>query len=336
MSLFGESSLFSAVNTSSGATLLAVTFLIISCIILISSITNLGLIPLFHKFVRWFMKVFSKVIHKQEAAYHRDLVIGKISEKKSRVKLYRLLSDLIIDLGWKETGLQPYELLAFVVSGCIFVTMVACKLLFDSFFMAILMSPIVIIATVCFLYTKANIAHDARIEAVIEAENIICNNIKNGTVVAVRESLNVMPKQVQGDFKDFIDNVTQKNYHIRTALLELNQALGSISDDFIKKCIVFELEEEHGIAGMFQDIVEVNNIRMEMRILMKKKFEEVMFQFKIGAGMIFIFLAAVIAIFPEVRRFYFDMAIGQIIIALDALLMILEFVYITYLRAQEL
>ena len=33
--------------------------------------------------------------------------------------------------------------------------------------------------------------------------------------------------------------------------MELNAQLGSVADDFIKKCIVFEMEEEHGIAGMF-------------------------------------------------------------------------------------
>ena len=38
----------------------------------------------------------------------------------------------------------------------------------------------------------------------------------------------------------------------------------------------------------------------------------------------------------DVRKFYFTNPIGQIIIALDMLLLIIEFVFITYLRAKEL
>ena len=96
------------------------------------------------------------------------------------------------------------------------------------------------------------------------------------------------------------------------------------------------MEEEHGIAGMFQDIVEINNINLEMRVEMKRKFEEVKSEFKIGAAMIFAFLGGVLAIFPNVREFYFTTWIGQLIIAIDVLLLILEYVFITYLRAQEL
>ena len=56
----------------------------------------------------------------------------------------------------------------------------------------------------------------------------------------------------------------------------------------------------------------------------------------IGAIMIFSFLGGVLVIFPNVREFYFTTGIGQLILAVDVLLLILEFVYITYLRAKEL
>ena len=96
------------------------------------------------------------------------------------------------------------------------------------------------------------------------------------------------------------------------------------------------MEEEHGIVGMFKDIVEINNVKMEMRTEMKRRFEEVKVQFIIGAIMIFLFLGGVIAIYPDVAYFYLKMPIGQIILALDLLIMVAEFVFITYLRAKEL
>lgn len=333
--MFGNS-IFSSLGTNGGATSAAIFMIVLLSILLLIKISNLPFFKLVLSFINFLLSIFGKFINKQEENYHRDLAIGKIDEKRKTYKLYNFLNELIIDLGLVRTGVTPYELLFIVCALTFIVTAILCKIVFGSFLMTIVMFPVVIIGVFCVMYTKANLAHDQRIENVIEAENIICNNIKVGVVVAVRDSLDVLPKEIRPDFKDFIDNIEQQNYHIKTALLELNAHLGSVADDFIKKCIVFEMEEEHGIAGMFQDIVEINNINLEMRTEMKRKFEEVKSEFKIGATMIFAFLGGVLAIFPNVREFYFSTWVGQLIIAIDVLLLILEYVYITYLRAQEL
>ena len=52
--------------------------------------------------------------------------------------------------------------------------------------------------------------------------------------------------------------------------------------------------------------------------------------------MIIVFLFGVIAIFPVVRNFYFNNTIGQLLLLIDGTILIGEFVFITYLRAQEL
>ena len=155
-------------------------------------------------------------------------------------------------------------------------------------------------------------------------------------VVSVRLNLDSFPIKLQPVFREFVDSVETRNTHVKTALLELGSNLGSVSDDFIQKCITFELEEEHGLVGIFNDVVEVNSIKSEFRIFMKRKFEEVMFEFLIGLGMIFLFLGGVIALYPMLQKFYFAHILGQLLILADALIVVIEFVYITFLRAQEL
>ena len=334
--IFGENSIFQSLNTIGGAVFLAEIFIVLAAFALLIHITKLPFIILIRKFIVFIGKKFAKIVHKQEKAYHRDVEIGKLDAKRTTVKFYSFLQDLIIDLQLLHTGITPYEFMWITIIATTLLVAFVCKLLFGSFLFTIIVAPIAIVGVFCVMYTKANLAHDQRIEDVIEAENIICNNIKVGVVVAVRESLDTLPRSVRPDFKAMLDNVELKNYHIKTALQELNMNLGGIADDFIKKCIVFEMEEEHGISGMFQDIVEINNIKMEMRTEAKRRFEEVKQQFIIGAGMIFIFLGGVIGIYPNVREFYFTKFIGQLVLILDLLLLIIEFVYITYLRAQEL
>lgn len=334
--MLGGSNIFSALGDIEGTITLTVVCIIILAGLILVKLTNLPFFKLLKQFGMSVYNLLGKFLKKREKLYHRDLEIGKIDEKRNTVKIYRFLSDLIIDLELSDSGITPYELLFLTITGCFLGSEIICKFLFGTWFMGLVMFPIVTIAIFCFMYTKANLAHDVRIESVIEAENIICNNIKIGVVPAVRDSLSAMPKEVRSDFRDFVDNVEYKNCHIKTALQELNAKLGGIADDFIKKCIMFEMEEEHGVSGIFKDVVEINNIKMQMRTEMKRRFEEVLNEFKMGALMIFGFLGGVIALYPNVREFYFNSIIGNLVLAIDALILIAEFVYITYLRAQEL
>lgn len=296
-------------------------------------------ISIFREFTKLILKIGNKLgymVRHREKRYQRDVKIGKIDAKRRRVKTYRFLNDLIIDLGLKKKGSTPYSFLcAVIIASCISALLIT-EIVFGNLFMAIILAPLILALILCSLYTKANVAHDARIEAILESENIISNNIKAGVIPAVRNSIDLMPKIVQPEYRDFLDNVEQKNYHIRTALVELNNNLGSVADDFIKKCIEFETSEEHGIAGMFRDVVEVNNVKLEMRILMKRKFEEVVNQFIIGTSMIVVFLAFIIIGFDVVREFYFKNIIGQLLICMDILIVVGEFVFITYLRAKDM
>ena len=236
----------------------------------------------------------------------------------------------------KPAGYTPYTLLFFILAISFVLAFVVSNIVFRNGWLLIFSFPIVLATVSCFLYTKANIAHDSRIDDVIASENIISNTISKGVVVSVRLNLDSFPVKLQPIFREFIDSVETRNTHVKTALLELGSNLGSVSDDFIQKCITFELEEEHGLVGIFNDVVEVNSIKSEFRIYMKRKFEEVMFEFLVGLGMIFLFLGGVIALYPMLQKFYFTNILGQLMLLLDALIIVAEFVYITFLRAQEL
>lgn len=275
-----------------------------------------------------------KKIKQSEINYRRKLEIGKLNKKALTVRFYNLLNDLTIDLQLKQKGTTPYELLFFILVMTFILSFFSAFLLFGSVFMGMLLFGPVFVGFVCALYTKGNMAHEDRINAVIEAENIICNNIESGVKVAVRNSIDSFPKSVQVEFRDFLHELDDSTY-IATALINLNDRLGTIADKFISKCIKFELFEEHGTAGTFKDIVEMNTYKTQTRIRMARAFEQVMSEFKICAGMIIIFLGLVLLIYPFVRNLYFNTLIGNLILVADVLLFISEFVIITYLRAQD-
>lgn len=333
--IFG-SSLGDYLKDPSSSANLAVALMLLLAIVILAKVLKLDVYGAIVKILDSIVYRIGLFISNKETKLKRELEIGKLNDKNKTVKLYRFMNDLIIDLGIKRLGVTPYSFTFLVLLGSLILSVVVCKAAFGNLTLSIIVYPIITVAVVCVLYTKANMAHDLRIEAVIEAENIIANSIKDGVVVSIRNSIDLIPEMVRAEFRDFLDNIEHKNYHIRTALLELNNNIGSIADDFIKKCIEFETQEEHGIVGMFRDVVELNNVKTELRTEMKRSFEKIFGDFVIGALMIFVFLGGTLVLFDNVANFYFNNIVGQIIIIIDVLIVIGEFVFITYLRAKEL
>lgn len=329
-------SIFKYLGTTHGVTIGAISILVFTALtyilIVLKFRPNEWLIGL----MKLLMKHTGKRINKAERDYARNVDIGRYKRNSLSVKVYKFLNDLAIDLDLKQLGYTPYTLLFFIFLFSFVISAIIGTVVFNNILLLVLSYPIVFATVSCFLYTKANIAHDSRIDDVIASENIISNNISKGVVVSIRQNLGSFPIKLQPVFKEFVDDVETRNTHIRVALLELNNNLGSVADDFIQKCITYELEEEHGLVGIFTDVVEVNNIKSEFRIYMKHKFEEVMLDFLISTAMIFGFLGISIFIYPMLQKFYFTHILGQLLLLADALIIVIEFVYITYLRAQEL
>lgn len=330
----GILSLLNTIEGASVAVFVCTAILILYVIVVRIFKTNISsiIIAIYKKI----LEKTGKTIRNKEHQYHRELAIGKINEKTSKVKIYKFLNNLIVDLGLRSKGMSPYTFLFLVSFNSLLLSLIGSYMIFKSWVLGIVIYPIIFAGVMCVLYTRANVVHDMRIEAIIEAENIISNNIKGGVVVAIRNSIDLIPEIVRGEFREFLDNIDHKNFHVKTALLELNNNLGSVADEFIRKCIIFEMEEEHGIVGMFQDLVEMNNIKTDLRNEMKRVFEKISIDFVISFVFIIAFLGGVLCIYPAIRNFYLNNLIGQIIMSIDLLIVVCVYVLITFLKAREL
>ena len=328
-------SVYKYLGTSNGVTVGAISILVLVAFIYILTVIKFRPSEWIVKLAAKSLRYTGRKVNKAERDYARNTEMGRYKHKSIRVRIYKFLNDLTIDLNLKEVGYTPHTLLLLISLVSLLVSIVISLIVFNNLWLLVFSYPLVLVTVSCFLYTKANIAHDARIDDVIAAENIISNSISKGVVVSVRQNLDSFPVKLQPVFREFVDNIETRNTHIKTALLELNNNLGSVADDFIQKCITFELEEEHGLVGIFNDVVEVNGIKSEFRIYMKRKFEDVMLDFIISNVMILFFLGGAISIYPILQKFYFKNIIGQLMLMADALIIIIEFVYITYLKAQE-
>lgn len=278
-------------------------------------------------------RFIGKRIKLAEDNYQKNLKTGRIKHDSTKRKFYALLNDLTIDLGLKAKGATPYELLFFLIVLTSLVS-IGLSIAIKSFTFGITAYPVVFVGMLCITYTRANVAHTARISAIVEAENIICNSIGSGIKVAVRDNLDSFPKEVVSAFRDYL-NELDENIHPVTALRNLNAQLGSVSDYFISKCIKYEMHAEAGTASTFQDIVEINADNTAMRIKVERVFEDLTNEFVLCLTLIGIFFIGVLAVYPFIRALYIETILGRMVLLGDLLILVFYFVVLTYSRAHN-
>ena len=330
-------SFFEVLNNITSVQILASIAIIIAATAIIADLTGLSMLGVAHKILAFIQGAFSRRLSEKEKTYRRNLMITKNFEKSKKAAMYRWLNDLIIDLGYKKTGVRPFEFLFVVelISGVI--ALVLSLGIFKSLFMMIILYPVTMIAIFCALYTRANVAHDARIRDIMSAENIISANAKGGIIKAIKDSITMLPKSLVSEFEACVFSVEHENYHVKVALEKLGDELGSTSYDFIKKkCIDYELSEEEGAVGVFKDVIEINGIKTVIRDDIKRKIEATSLVTITCIGAIFAVFAGLLAFLPDVRNVYFGTSIGKVVLILDIIFGIALFVYCTYLRAKEI
>ena len=118
MDLTNTSSIFNYLGNIKGVVAAVIILIILLSIFILTRLLDMNIHTLLKKIGNILISLFGAKIGKKEAKYHRDLAIGKLDEKRRKVRTYRFLNDLIIDLGLKQKGATPYEFLFLVLIGC--------------------------------------------------------------------------------------------------------------------------------------------------------------------------------------------------------------------------
>lgn len=330
------SGLLSIFGDIGSVTVVTICMIVIATLMNVSKRTGLDVVEILHKVIQFIIKKFSKRIGEKEKKYNREIQISKRFEKGSKAKLYRWLNDLIIDLRYKRSGITPYEFLFFMELITAVISLIISSAFFKSMFMMIFVYPITLVIIMCFLYTKANMAHDSRIDDIIKAENTICASAKHGVIRAIKENIDLLPESVRPEYRKCIDSISTENKSRSIALMELSDELGSSSIDFIKKCIDFEMNEEVGSAGIFKNIIEINNKKVQTKEDTRRSFEEMNTNFKISMTMCGVVFVGMLAIMTDIRKMYMNTALGKAVLLIDVVIVTALFVYTTYLRSRDM
>jgi hypothetical protein len=252
-----------------------------------------------------------------------------------RSKVGYFLNDMVIDLKLKNVGIDvPLAVMYFMCINVILSVLIA-LLLVGNVFGAFLVFPVVSLGSFVIFYSKAAKSKLVRMMELLEAENIICNGIDKGFIVALKESIDTIPEGLRPAYQDYIMTTTVLGSGHAAGLAQLKETIGYESVDTLEKIENYIDNEANGSEGLFREVIMLNNTKIELRNHMERVFGIIKTDFNNSLLIIGIGVVGVNIIYDHVRYFYLETLAGNLVIILNVVVVMAVFGYITSLQARS-
>ena len=235
-----------------------------------------------------------------------------VKDKENLISKYnRFVENIIIDFE------LPLTLESFTSTMCIvFVILVLLILIFmQSVTLSLVIAVSVFIGLATMFVMRSQHLKAAKMENIMDAEDIICPLAHEGVFVAIKkviQSDNHISENIRPYFVQFINNCENNGYSFKQAMEMLNRQLGHKFDSFAKKAVVFEYNERKGMADIFMDVVDENAILREINYKKDKAFRKMNRDFLLKTLIILLFFLYALTI-PDFRNAMLDTTGGKII-----------------------
>ena len=210
-------------------------------------------------------------------------------------KLYNWINEQLIAAGMKRVGVTPVGYMLFwgTISAITAIVIgIICNLnVFLYVVIFFILVAVFLVATRVFVAGKM----EKREADVMDALDLIIPEIGSGVKNAIARYVDNFSPSLQQDFKIFLSNIQDRGMSFEDAMFILADSLGNIFKDFAQKAVFYEALGEEDMRGIFDDIVETNRQRRELRYNNNLEFGVLRLSFIISAGVTigyFIFLMA--------------------------------------------
>lgn len=210
-------------------------------------------------------------------------------------KLYNWINEQLIAAGMKRVGVTPVGYMLFwgtIAAITSIVIGILCNLnVFLYVVIFFILVAVFLVATRIFVAGKM----EKREADVMDALDLIIPEIGSGVKNAIARYVDNFSPSLQQDFKIFLSNIQDRGMSFEDAMFILADSLGNIFKDFAQKAVFYEALGEEDMRGIFDDIVETNRQRRELRYNNNLEFGVLRMSFIISSGITigyFIFLMA--------------------------------------------
>ncbi len=271
-----------------------VTFPLLFSLVVLGVVASTMIFFAFNPF--WYVialygKMIEKIADNNIKKSVKNIKKSKIRKNKKNVgSIYSdIANGLILDYNLPITieGFNTFIGIVFIFLG------VLSFVLMQNITMAFLIASALVIAGFTYFIMQARIVEAKKIEAIMDAQDLICPLAREGVLVAIKkvlENKDYISLSIRHYFVQFVDNCESLGYSFKKAMEILNRQLGKKFDSFAEKAIVFEQNERKGMAEIFLDIVDENAALREVNARKNRAFRKMNREFMLKTLMIAVFV----------------------------------------------
>lgn len=251
-------------------------------------------------------------------------------------KLYDWINEQIVAVGLKRIGVSP-------VGYFLFWTLLAAVadvwVIWFSGIRLVFLLPLFILFLVCSLVTTRVIVSE-RIEyregVIMDALDLIIPEVKGGIKNAILKYTDNFDVSIRGDFRAFITNMQDRGYSFNDAMFILADNLGEVFRDFAQKAIYFEAIGEPDMQTIFDDIIETNRLRRDLRTTNRQEFKVLKVSFVASCLMVFGYFLFLMATDSFSRYFFLHTTIGNIALIVSLVIVFSVLSYLSTVKSRTL
>jgi len=135
---------------------------------------------------------------------------------------------------------------------------------------------------------------------------------------------------------EFIDDIQNKGYGFKQAILILNSKLGPNFNEFTQKAIIYEEKADKGMQDIFSSIIDSNRQRRTLRYINDKEFSDLRVQFIVSMVIILGYALMSMVIDSFFVHFFMETLIGRVLIITNIVIVAAVLAYMASIKAESL
>jgi len=281
---------------------------------------------------RIYFKLFGRTLKQLNVKVTRT---ANLNKKSKFYKIYAYFDDIITNLDMKKDDVTVSGVLIFMCSislslGVIFSVLVSSW-------------GLIIPLTAAFFYLintlfrfASLLKYEQREAEIMDAVDLLVSDVQGGIYNAVLRYQDSFHPNIKHHFMNFIDDIQNKGYSFKQAMIILNNNLGNNFTDFAQKAILYEEKADNTMSDIFSSIIELNRQRRTLRYINNIKFAELRMQFLVSLGMIGGYAIFTTLVDPYIMNFLLNTFIGKIMLIADIVIVTWVLSYIAAIKAKSL
>lgn len=279
-----------------------------------------------------YYKIFGNVLRETNIRLSRT---ANLNKKSTIFKIYNFFDDIIVNLDMKKDNVTVSGLILFMFAVSL-ATGLVIGFFMDSVMVVITGTFAVFYLVLTMFRMSALLKYEKREAEIMDAVDLLVSDVNGGIYNAIVRYKDSFHPNIRPHFLNFIDDIQNKGYNFRQAMMNLETKLGSNFTDFAQKAILYESKADETLDDIFSSIVEMNRQRRTLRYINNLEFAALRTQFVVSLILIVLYALFSTMMDPFIRHFLANTTTGKLMIIIDIVIIAWVLSYLASIKSKSL